>query len=73
MRVHIGVTDVERDLEVEVGDPEAFSQELDRAFANGTQLLWYEDQKGRRIGIPIQKIAYVAIEPSDTAIGVGFR
>lgn len=72
MRVQIGVCGVERDLEIEIDDSEAFMSQLEDAMSTGTRILWYDDEKGRRIGIPVQKIAYVTIDTRQSELSVGF-
>ena len=44
---------------------------VDKAFADGGAL-WLTDRKGRQVGVPTDKIAYVEIgRPDDRRIGFG--
>ncbi|MFQ5968235.1 MAG: DUF3107 family protein [Acidimicrobiia bacterium] len=72
MLVQIGVCDVERELEIEIDDEGAFSQGLEAALAGDATILWYKDIKGRKVGIPVRSIAYVAIEVQESEVSVGF-
>ena len=72
MKVRIGVADTNRVVEFEVDDPDAFEATADRAFAGGDKLLWIEDAKQRRIGIPVARVAYIEIETQAALPSVGF-
>ena len=75
MDVRIGVTYSTKEIEVQLGDdadPSAVRAEIDQAIgAGGT--LWLTDRKGRQVGVPVDRLAYVEIgSPSDrTRIGFG--
>ena len=45
---------------------------IDAALANDEPLVWLTDSKGRRVGVPTDKIAYVEIGSDDEAHKVGF-
>jgi hypothetical protein len=71
--VTVGVCDIETALELDIeDDPEGFATEIQKAFEEGDLMVWYQDIKGRKIGIPVQKIAFVAIETEETPLSVGF-
>ncbi len=75
MDVRIGLTQTPKELEVnleEGTDPAAVRQQVDAALGEGTTL-WFTDRRGRQIGIPAAKLAYVEIgSPSDERrIGFG--
>lgn len=71
MKVRIGIAEANRVVELDVDDPTAFEQGLEAAFTAGTPLLWFEDAKGRRVGIPREKVAFVEVE-RETERPVGF-
>jgi hypothetical protein len=72
MEVKIGVTQVNRELTVEVGiDSDAVEGLVTAALADGG-VLALTDTKGRRILVPAEKLAYVEVTTS-TAGTVGFR
>jgi hypothetical protein len=73
--VRIGLTQTPKELEVNLEDgtdPATVRQQVDAALADGTTL-WFTDKRGRQIGIPAEKLAYVEIgSPSDERrIGFG--
>lgn len=72
MQVRIGVSYTDRVVEFEVEDAELLIGEIEDAFAAGKLLKWFVDSKGRRVAIPLDKIAYVEIEGGEGRISVGF-
>jgi hypothetical protein len=73
MDVKIGViyTSKELLLELEGGADEVRAQ-IDGALTNAEPLVWLTDSKGRRVGVPTDKIAYVEIGSEDESRKVGF-
>ena len=74
MDVRIGVTYTAKELEVELGDDvdgEALKAELAQAMADGTPL-WLTDRKGRQVGVPAEKVAWVEIGRPDADRHIGF-
>jgi len=74
MEVRIGVTQSPRELEVDLGevpDAAALSQEIEAKLAAGG-VLWLTDKKGRRIGVPTEKVAYIELGGVDDNRRVGF-
>ena len=75
MEVKIGVTYSARELSVEIedGKAEEIVAIVEAALADRAPILWLTDKKGRRVGVPADKVAYVEIAEEDTAKGrVGF-
>ena len=74
MDVRIGMTQTPKELEVHLGDdadPAAVKQQVDEAItAGGT--LWLTDRKGRQVGVPAAKLAYVEIGSPDDERRIGF-
>lgn len=74
MDVRIGITDTSRELQLELG-AEASADDLatliDGALAENSGMLWLTDRKGRRVGVPAAKLAYVEIG-TDEERRVGF-
>ena len=64
MDVRIGVTYTPKEIEVDLGD-DADSDELvklvEEAVAGEGRVLWLKDRRGRRVGVPSAKVAYVEI------------
>ena len=69
MDVRIGVTYTAKELEVELGegaDPAQVKADVEAALA-GAGVLWLTDKRGRQVGVPAEKIAYVDLgSPSDS-------
>jgi Protein of unknown function (DUF3107) len=67
--VRIGITQVPREIEVELGDDadaDRVAKQVEEALSSETSILWLTDRKGRRVGIPAAKVAYVELgSPSD--------
>lgn len=73
MDVKIGVTYSPRELSLEVeGKAEDMAATIQSALDDGTRILWITDKKGRRVGVPTDKVAYVEIGEEDTGKRVGF-
>jgi hypothetical protein len=51
------------------------SENIDRVFKNGDAILWLTENKGRRVGVPTDKIAYVEVgsDVGDRQVGFGVR
>lgn len=73
MDIRIGVTYTAKELEVELPDgTEADTVKADvEAAISGGSVLWLTDRKGRNVGIPADKVAYIDLgaEASDRRIG----
>jgi hypothetical protein len=73
--VRIGVTYSPRELEVELPDDtdaDGLASRVEEALRGADGMLWLTDRKGRRIGVPADKLAWVEIgSPSDRG-RVGF-
>ncbi len=72
MKVRIGIADTDRVIELETDDPTEYEKSVEEAFSGSTALLWFEDSKGRRVGIPRERIAYVEVETKVEEPSVGF-
>jgi hypothetical protein len=73
--VRIGMTQTPKELAVQLpegSDPAELQKQVDAAISAGTTL-WLTDRKGRQVGVPAAKVAYVEIgSPSDERrIGFG--
>lgn len=69
MDVRIGVTYTPKEIDVEMAegtDPAALRGEIESVIGSGSGVLWLTDRKGRQVGVPVDKIAYVELgSPSD--------
>lgn len=72
MKVRIGVAESTKVIEVEVEDAAAFEAEITATVERGEGMVWVEDEKKRRVGIPVSKVGYVEIESDDEKPSVGF-
>ena len=75
MDVRIGVTDNPKEIRVELADDTdvaALRSEVDAAVAGGGPMLWLTDVRGRQVGVPAARIAYVDIGVAGSDNPVGF-
>jgi len=73
--VRIGVTQAPRELVLELADDadrEAVKAQIDAVLADDDRVLWLTDRKGRSVGVPAKKIAYVELGAPDTERRIGF-
>lgn len=73
MEVKIGVQFSTRELVVESDETaEALEKRVTEALATGTGVFALSDEKGRRVVVPVEKLAYVEIDPpSGRTVGFG--
>ena len=76
MDVRIGVTYTGKELEVEMSDDtdrDEIAKLVDAAVSGGSPVLWLKDRKGKTVGVPSEKIAYVELgrNASDRKVGFG--
>lgn len=75
MDVRIGVTQSPREIEVELAegtDADALAAQIEQAMGSDGGVLWLTDRRGRRVGVPSSKIAYVEFNVSSDERRVGF-
>jgi hypothetical protein len=74
MDVRIGVTQAPRELTVEMPDEERPDTEkaVEAALSGAVDVLWLRDKRGKRVGIPAAKIAYVELGVNDGDRRIGF-
>ncbi len=75
MDVRIGLTHTPKELEVQLeddADAAALKKQVEKALADGSTL-WLTDRRGRQVGVPAAKLAYVEIgsPKDDRRIGFG--
>jgi hypothetical protein len=73
--VRIGITLTPKELEVEM--PEETNREevvanIEKMLQTGDGVLWLTDRKGRRVGVPVVKVAYVEVGAPSSERRVGF-
>jgi uncharacterized protein DUF3107 len=73
MEVKLGVTDNPKELVVEVEQsPDDVASLVEEAVAGKSKVLWLSDSKGRRVGVPTEKLAYVEVGEEHPDKRVGF-
>jgi Protein of unknown function (DUF3107) len=73
--VRIGVTQSPREIEVELADNTSADElvaKIDAAVTTATGMLWLTDKRGRHVGIPAAKLAYVELDSGAETRRVGF-
>jgi hypothetical protein len=72
--VRIGVTQAPREITVEVDDAERddLKARVEAALSGATDVLWLTDKRGRDVGIPAAKIAYVEVGSASGDRRIGF-
>ena len=74
MDLRIGVTNAPREVVVELADDvdrEKLRGQIDVALADES-VLWVTDKRGKQIGVPGAKIAYVEVGSPDADRRMGF-
>jgi hypothetical protein len=72
--VRIGVTQSPKELEVLLADdtnPDAVREHVEAAISAGGTL-WLTDKRGRQIGVPADKVAYVELGTPEAGRRIGF-
>ena len=74
MDVRIGVTQAPRELTIEVPDDERDDTEklIEASLSGAVDVLWLTDKRGRRLGVPAAKIAYIEVGTNDGDRRIGF-
>lgn len=74
MEVKIGVIYSAKELSVELdgGKAEDVVATVEDALKGGAPVIWLTDKKGRRVGVPTDKVAYVEVAEEDETKRVGF-
>ena len=63
MELRIGVVHTPKELSVELeGTADEIVAMINDAVKDGSPIVWVTDVKGRRLGIPASKIAYVEVD-----------
>lgn len=72
--VRIGVSQTAKELEIELpdgADAATIRKDLETAVTKGGTF-WITDKKGRQVGVPAEKVAYVEIGSPDEQRRIGF-
>jgi hypothetical protein len=73
--VRIGVTDTPREIEVELAENADVDQVvagIEASLGAERGVLWLTDKRGRRVGVPAGKVAYIELSATHDERRVGF-
>jgi sugar lactone lactonase YvrE len=74
--LRIGVTQSPREMTLELDDDtdrEALQRQINDALvANDDKVLWFTDKRGRKVGVPVGKVAYIEISADEQSQRFGF-
>lgn len=74
MDVRIGVLHTPKEIEVELADAssvDSVTAHIEAALS-GDGVLWLTDRRGRKIGVPSSRVAYVELDTASDERRVGF-
>ncbi|HZU80393.1 MAG TPA: DUF3107 domain-containing protein [Acidimicrobiales bacterium] len=76
MDVRIGIVQSIKELEVELGDDaerDSVIAAIEESLSKAEGVLWLTDRRGRRVAVPVAKVAYVEVgaPASDRRVGFG--
>ena len=75
MDVRIGITQTPKEIEVELSDDadrDKVIADVEKLLKTGEGVLWLTDRKGRRVGVPVAKVAYIEVGAPSAERRVGF-
>ncbi len=75
MDVRIGIIQSARELDIELpdgADREAVLASIEEALGSAEGVLWLTDKRGRRVGVPSAKVAFVEVGAMSDDRRVGF-
>ena len=76
MDVRIGIVQTPKELEVELADDadrDKVLADIESALGGGEGVLWLTDRRGRRVAVPVAKVAYVEVGAPANERRVGLR
>lgn len=76
MDVRIGIIQTPKELDVELAEStnrEEIIADVEKALSEADGVLWLTDKRGRRVGVPSARIAYVEVgaQADDRRVGFG--
>jgi hypothetical protein len=75
VEIRIGVTYSPKEIEIDLADEtsgDALVEQISATVGEEGTMLWLTDKKGRRVGVPTAKLAYVEIGAPHSDRRVGF-
>jgi hypothetical protein len=73
--IRIGVTYSPREIDLQLpeeADQDDIRSDVEKALGKDGKVLWLTDKRGRMVGIPADKIAYVEIGADSDSRSIGF-
>jgi hypothetical protein len=73
--VRIGIIQNPKELEVELkddADSDKVLADIEKLLKSGDGILWLTDRRGRRVGVPVAKLAYVEVGAPSAERRFGF-
>jgi len=73
--IRIGVVHTTKEIEVEVADDsdrDKLMDDIDSTLGRQDGVLWLTDRRGRRVGVPAARVAYVEVGVASEDRRVGF-
>jgi hypothetical protein len=73
--IRIGVIHTSKEIEVEVSDDsdrDKLMDDIDTTLARPDSVLWLTDRRGKRVGVPVARVAYVEVGVASEDRRVGF-
>ena len=73
MEVRIGVVHTPKELTLEVeGGADDAVKAVEKALKDGAAMVWFDDAKGRKVGVPADKLGYIEVDAEEGPKRVGF-
>lgn len=75
MDVRIGIVQSVKELDIELpddADRDEVVAGIETTLANEGAILWLTDRKGRQVGVPAAKVAYIEVDAPSSDRRVGF-
>ena len=75
MDIRIGVIHTTKEIEVEVADDsdrDKLMDDIDATLGRSDGVLWLTDRRGRRVGVPVPRVAYIEVGVASEDRRVGF-
>ena len=74
MEIRIGVSQSVKEIDLDLGDVDRdkVMAEITTTLKDAEAILWLTDKKGRTVGVPTAKVAYVEIDSQTEERRVGF-
>jgi hypothetical protein len=73
--VRIGVTQSPRELSIELADDtdrDDLKSRIEAALGGAIDVLWVTDKRGKDVGVPAAKLAYVELGSAESDRPIGF-